>query len=747
MKKYLEDFWLLFENLEEGAALHEIILDKKGIPCNYRFLHVNSAFEKITRLQDVVGKTALDVIPDLEQSWIDQYGKVAIQNETTSFENYSTSLNKWFKIKTYCPKKGYFLTVFDDITKTKQKESDLDSLITSITNLVLEVDKNGKFINLWINDESKLFLPKNQLLGNTIEETMGKQFSDVVFSMMEKSFYEPAFFEYPTPNNDQEWWKATISPIYHENLFSGNFVISVKDVSEIKRQRNIIAETTKNLYEQQIIYKLLVENMTDIVAHHNINGDCIFISPSVTNVLGYAPEELLGQKLFEIIYPEDMPKIQDAMQNLFNPDYDSPFIEYRVINKKGETCWIEAFATPINIGDVSFISSGKVVNKRKKIEEDLMIAKQKAEESDQLKSAFLANMSHEIRTPLNAIIGFSSLIEENLHNCEIIAQYANIIINAGDSLNTLINDIIDLSKIQANQLNISKSDCKIGPFILSVFEIIKALNKKGLFINYIIGDGLSESIVELDKTRVQQIILNLVNNSLKFTDTGSIQIGCGINPKVDNELLFWVKDTGIGISQDKKEAIFNRFVRLENQNTKVNNGAGLGLSIVKGLIELMGGNVWVESVLDSGSTFYFTIPYTSSNIKQTFATSVKVDSLSEALVLIVEDNIHNNFLLEEMLKKHTKLLSCYTATEALNLFKNNDVDLVLLDIELPDMSGYDVIKLFKEQKAHIPVIAQTAYAMSSDREKALDSGFDDYISKPIKANILLEMINRLLLKH
>ncbi|MGE0076769.1 MAG: ABC transporter substrate binding protein [Bacteroidales bacterium] len=373
----------------------------------------------------------------------------------------------------------------------------------------------------------------------------------------------------------------------------------------------------------------------------------------------------------------------------------------------------------------------------------------KAEEANALKSAFLANMSHEIRTPMNAIIGFARLIQirKNLSK-EEISNFVNIIVDNSQKLLNLINDIIDISKIEANQLKVNIQTSNINSILrdcINIAEIEKdRLNKKEISLNLIVESGHNNIIAETDPDRVHQVIMNFLNNALKFTDKGIITLGCSIN---NNWIEVFVQDTGIGVDTKDKEVIFDRFRQVDSQYTKKHGGSGLGLSICKGIINELGGEIGMESKIGKGSRFWFKIP-NNTTIKQNPNLNPEKNTASNNFenktILIVEDNHTSSKLLIETLK-HTKakLIITSNAEEAIDICKSNSsINIILMDIQLPGINGYEAVKIIRQTHPNIPIIAQTANAMSDEKEKALKIGCNDYISKPYDMEYLLKSIDR-----
>jgi signal transduction histidine kinase/CheY-like chemotaxis protein len=370
----------------------------------------------------------------------------------------------------------------------------------------------------------------------------------------------------------------------------------------------------------------------------------------------------------------------------------------------------------------------------------------KAQESDRLKTAFLQNMSHEIRTPMNAIMGFSSLMADNFDDKEKLLLYSEIIEQRCTDLLDIINDILDISKIESGQNTLTMEVCNLNEMFaeLSLFFSAYQSRTNKQHIELVLHPMHDEwdSIVKTDNGKLKQILINLINNAFKFTDKGSIQ--CGYK-QVKNKLEFYVSDTGIGIPIEKKDYVFERFTQLNNTFNQNLGGTGIGLSIVKALTGLLGGEVWFESECDKGTTFFFTIDYIPGKERQkvvfnTIQTSdVKTNT---KIILIVEDEECNSIYLKEILKKHVKnIFTVSTGKDAIKFVQNNSVDIVLMDVRLPDISGYEATKEILKHNPAIKVIAQTAFAASEDRQKAIDSGCIDYISKPIRQEQLLNILS------
>ncbi|MBU8892766.1 MAG: response regulator [Bacteroidales bacterium] len=394
----------------------------------------------------------------------------------------------------------------------------------------------------------------------------------------------------------------------------------------------------------------------------------------------------------------------------------------------------------------------------KKRTRDLEIAKEKAEESDRLKSSFLANMSHEIRTPMNAIIGFSSLISDPELSVGQKDDLSNHITNNCDSLLRLIDDIIDLSKIESKQLDLQKSNCFVSETLhdlIKVFEEKKiSINKRHIKLITNIPDEYKNITIHTDCLRLKQVLSNLTDNALKFTDAGSVEFGYLLINSNDNpKLKFYIKDTGIGMSEQQQKEIFTRFSKIESSKKKLYRGAGLGLAISKYLIELLGGEIWVESKKDKGSIFYFTIPfiklakYENNKIIQTSMITNKF-IWSNKTILIAEDEDSNYRYLEMVLNKtKAKVVWARDGVEAISMCKQHEPDLILMDIKMPNMDGLEATREIKKTYPEIPVIAQTAYAMENDERLSLEAGCNSYLSKPIKANKLLEVLSTFLISE
>jgi len=382
--------------------------------------------------------------------------------------------------------------------------------------------------------------------------------------------------------------------------------------------------------------------------------------------------------------------------------------------------------------------------------DELLKAKEQAEESDRLKSAFLANMSHEIRTPMNGILGFSELLKEPTLSGAQQQEYIRIIEKSGIRMLNIINDIIDISKIEAGLMKLDLKKSNINEQIEYIYTFFKpeAEFKKIAFL-YKTPLLLKDAMVKTDREKIYAVLTNLVKNALKYTEKGVIEIGYElIDVNASKTLRFYVKDTGIGIPVDRQEAVFERFIQADISDKMARQGAGLGLSISKAFIQMLGGKIWVESKENVGSIFYFTLPYIpvqnadENNLVVEFS---EFNRLSRNLkILIAEDDEVSEELIRNFISPFSKeILKAKTGVEAIDICrKHPDIDLILMDVRMPEKNGYEAAQEIRKFNKDVVIIAQTAHGLTGDKEKSLKSGCNDYIKKPIIKPELLQLIQK-----
>ena len=442
---------------------------------------------------------------------------------------------------------------------------------------------------------------------------------------------------------------------------------------------------------------------------------------------------------FKRIHPEDLDKVKQLYQGLLDGTKQYVKGEFRVLSENGgkkTVDWMEVNASVSRYNEQQrpeeLIGSLLLITARKQQEANLIAAKEAAKESDRLKSAFLANMSHEIRTPLNAIVGFSNLLTTT-EDKEKKQKFVHIIENNNQLLLQLIGDILELAKVEANTLEFIYKPTDLNELVRGIEESMRSKVQQGVVLNYTLG--AADCCIEAEPNRLSQIIINLLTNACKFTSKGNITFGYEVQ---ENEIYFFVRDTGCGISKEEQERIFQRFAKLN----EFVPGSGLGLSISQSIVEKMKGRIGVESKGEGkGSTFWFTIPYLPVTIqKKVEVVEEPKESIERERVtlLIAEDNESNYMLFESILGSHYKLIHAWDGVEAVELFNEHNPQLVIMDINMPRMDGYEATREIRKKSTSVPIIAVTAYAFASDKERIMENGFNSYVSKPINAKKLDE---------
>lgn len=512
----------------------------------------------------------------------------------------------------------------------------------------------------------------------------------------------------------------------------------LRDISERKKSE-------KQLFESEERFKTLFYESPDSLFVEDYDGNILDVNPAACKLHQKRKEELIGMNVIDLV-PADI------RENL-KKDYDL-WITGKIKRKRSFALTSKGDSIPVELHTSKVIYNGKKallficrdITKIIETERILKEAKEKAEQADKLKSVFLANMSHEIRTPMNAIVGFSEILSDQQLSHEEREEFIKYISQGSDTLMNLIEDIIDITKIEAGQITVNYSTCSVTELMDELYAIFLKVKNRGDRKH--IELRLSKPIVDAslnistDPARVKQILSNLLGNSLKFTEKGVIEFGFKI--KNSNTIRFFVKDTGMGIEQDKLDSIFERFVQIENGAQ--HKGTGLGLSISLKLAELLGGSLSVESEHTVGSEFHLDLPlseeYTTEAISERKIHFIHTN-WSTKKFLIAEDSALNYSYLEALfMKTKVKLLWAKDGLEAVEVCRrNDDIDLVLMDIKMPVMDGLGAITEIRKFRKEVPIIVQSAYAMLEDRERSISAGANEHLTKPLNADELFSTIS------
>ena len=521
-----------------------------------------------------------------------------------------------------------------------------------------------------------------------------------------------------------------------------------ENLAKIQKFNHELLNAKKVIEESEQKYREIIASISD--GFFVISGENFIIT-----LFNNIAEKLLNRKAEDVLNKPLFEAFSEAKGSVFEENYKKAYSNHEFMHFETYfepyNDWYDVRVYPGQQGLSVFF---QVTTEQKKVEQELIIAKERAEESDRLKSAFLANMSHEIRTPLNAIMGFSDLLSKEDIPEQQKPEFAKIIKNSGEQLLKIIGDIIDISKIEAGQLDIKKEWFNLNTVVaenIKKYQQLPAVKEKNIAIKLVLPRHQNECFVNTDKYRFTQILDNLVSNAIKFTKNGIIEVGCNIaENENDGKLLFYVKDSGIGIKEEELDTIFERFRQAENNTMR--EGTGLGLTIIKGVIKLMDGDIWVKSKEKEGTTFFFTLPYESNDRSTLFIDETgklnKTPDFSGFKVFYAEDDFASSLYLEEILKPtRIKIKGAANGKQLLDIINIDCPNIVLLDIRMPVMGGMETLKEIRKKHKNIPVIAQTAYALNTEKEEILNAGFNGYISKPINQTELFLLMDQLLKKY
>jgi PAS domain S-box-containing protein len=531
------------------------------------------------------------------------------------------------------------------------------------------------------------------------------------------------------------------------SLNSEDYILSVtRDIDEIIKAR-------ARLSESELRFRQLAENIDDIfwlTEGHTL----LYINNALEFKFGYNTAKFYSniEEVANIIHKDDIHIYNDLIKADYRSD-DPVSRQIRIIDINGTVhwLWVRLFPVPVSTGEIRrVVGIASDITFQKDIESELRSAKEKAQESDKLKSAFLANLSHEIRTPMNGIIGFSELLTREVPENQTFNSYIEVINKCNDQLLHIIDDLVDISKIEAGQLLLNERNCRIAKVIEDLYIMYlkecERMGKNSVLLYKDYNPQYFDTVITTDENRLRQILMNLLNNALKFTEEGHIRFGFNVGDR-NGMIEFFVEDSGIGIPESQIETIFKPFRQIQQSGSRIYGGTGLGLSICRGLLKLMGGTIQVESKPGKGSRFNFSIPrkHIPGNMVKENDNSLNKDDIMQfegKTVLVVEDDDMNYAFLHEVLSSTgMEIDRAINGAEAVEKAIKNKPGIIIMDIRLPIMSGLEATKKIREEKITVPIIAQTAYAMSEDKAKCLAAGCDDYVSKPIHKELLLKKMD------
>lgn len=517
----------------------------------------------------------------------------------------------------------------------------------------------------------------------------------------------------------------------------------------------------RKLMEQKIVeseayYRTLVDLSPDGIVVADFEGRVSYGSRKMYQILSIPSEvNVMGTSILDWVSPDYHEQLMERVKDILSGNIQIGSREYKLLKYDGSPLWAELSSSPVT--DAKGNINGLLVvcrdtTERKKVNAELIRAKEAAEQSDRLKSAFLANMSHEIRTPMNGILGFAELLKDAKLTREEQNEYIKIIEQSGLRMLNILNDLIDISRIESGQMNILFSEFSLKQELLSVYTFFRPMaSVKGLNLSVHDKDSIDDVIIKTDREKLNSVLSNLIRNAIKFTLKGYVEFGY----KRKNRFIeFFVKDSGVGILPDMKDIIFERFRQGSESLARNYEGAGLGLSISKSFVEMLGGQIRVDSIPGKGTEFYFTIPLSDIMDQENTGTDTAkntegIVSGKKLKILIAEDDEASRLLISNIIQPFTKeIIEAVSGKEAVAICrKEEDIDIILMDIKMPEMDGYDATRLIRQFNKNVVIIAQTAFALLGDEQKALTAGCNDYISKPIKKEELLSLLKNHLKKE